>query len=161
MPRENAKFVRQQIPNKTPQISYEDIMKKMGMFVEDGKLQLMNNNPQVYNQIKKQQQQNQQQQQPQQYQQQQQPQQKQQQQSNIPQNSYIYNKYFQKELKTEDDIRRPMTVHEYKISVLRNFIERKRINEIKSRKLLMPTSNISIASNMSANLNKLFKFSQK
>jgi hypothetical protein len=160
IPRENAKLVRPKMPNKKPQISYEDIMSKMGMFVADGKLQLMDNNPQVYQQIKNQQQQYQQQQyQQQQYQQQQY--QQSQPQSNIPQNSYIYNKYFKEEIKPENEVRRPMTAQEYKRMVLNNFMERQRVKEMKSRKLLMPTNNINISAGNSANLNKLFNFSKR
>jgi hypothetical protein len=148
IPRENAKIVRPKMPNKKPQISYEDIMSKMGMFVSDGKLHLMDNNPQVYQQIKNQQQ----------YQEQQQEYQPR---SNVPQNSYIYNKYFKEELKPENEVIRPMTVEEYKRRVLNNYMERQRIKEMKSRKLLMPTNNINISSGNSANLNKLFNFSKR
>lgn len=137
-----------------PQISYEDIMSKMGMFVADGKLHLMDNNPQGYQQIKNYQQQNQQQQN-------QQNNQHQQNQANIPQNSYIYNKLFKEELRPQNEIRRPMTAQEYKRKVLENFIQSQRIREMKSRKLLMPTSNINISSGNSGNLNKLFNFSKR
>ena len=147
--KENAKMVR---PRPAPQISYEDIMSKMGMFVADGKLHLMDNNPQGYQQIKNyQQQQNQQQNQ----------QKQQQNQANIPQNSYIYNKLFKEELRPQNEIRRPMTAQEYKRKVLENFIQSQRIREMKSRKLLMPTSNINISSGNSGNLNKLFNFSKR
>ena len=135
--KETAKMVR---PRPAPQISYEDIMSKMGMFVADGKLHLMDNNPQGYQQIKN-------------HQQQQQP--------NIPQNSYIYNKLFKEELKPQNEIGRPMTAQEYKRKVLENFIQSQRIREMKSRKLLMPTSNINISSGNSGNLNKLFNFSKR
>jgi len=153
--KENAKMVR---PRPAPQISYEDIMSKMGMFVADGKLHLMDNNPQGYQQIKNyQQQQNQQQQNQQQQQQHNQPNNQQ----NIPQNSYIYNKLFKEELRPQNEIRRPMTAQEYKRKVLENFIQSQRIREMKSRKLLMPTSNINISSGNSGNLNKLFNFSKR
>lgn len=152
IPRENAKMVRPKIQNKQPQISYEDIMAKMGMFVANGKLHLMDNNPEGYQQIKnihqQQQQQQQQKQQQNQY-------------TNIPQNSYIYNKYFKEELQPQNEIRRPMTFHEYKRKVLENFMQRQRINQIKSRKLLIPTANINISAVNSANLNKLFYFSKR
>ena len=177
IPRENAKIVRPKVPNKQPQISYEEIIAKMGMFVADGKLHLMDNNPEGYQQIKNQYQQQQQQQQyQQQYQQQnqqqyqqyqqqqqqyQQQQQQYQQQSNIPQNSYIYNKYFKEDIQPQNEIRRPTTVQEYKKKVLENFMERQRIKEMKSRKLIMPTENINIAGGNSANLNKLFNFSKR
>ena len=137
-------MVRPKIQNKQPQISYEDIMAKMGMFVANGKLHLMDNNPQGYQQIKNIQQQQQQKQQPSN--------------ANIPQNSYIYNKYFKEELHPQNEIRRPMTVHEYKRKVLENFMQRQRINQIKSRKLLIPTANINISP---VNLNKLFYFSKR
>ena len=155
--KENAKMVR---PKAIPQISYEDIMSKMGMFVADGKLHLMDNNPQGYQQIKNYQQQNQQQQQQNQQQQNQQNNQPNNQQ-NIPQNSYIYNKLFKEELRPQNEIRRPMTAQEYKRKVLENFIQSQRIREMKSRKLLMPTSNINISSGNSGNLNKLFNFSKR
>jgi len=147
--KETAKIVR---PRPAPQISYEDIMSKMGMFVADGKLHLMDNNPQGYQQIKNyQQQQNQQQNQ----------QKQQQNQANIPQNSYIYNKLFKEELRPQNEIRRPITAQEYKRKVLENFIQSQRIREMKSRKLLMPTANINISLGNSGNLNKLFNFSKR
>jgi hypothetical protein len=52
-----------------------------------------------------------------------------------------------------------MTVHEYKRKVLENFMQRQRINQIKSRKLLIPTANINISPVNSAN--KLFYFSKR
>jgi hypothetical protein len=150
IPSEYAKMVRPKIQNKKPQISYEDIIAKMGMFVANGKLHLMDNNPEGYEQIKKV------------YQQQyQQPLQQQQQYTNIPQNSYIYNKYFKEELQPQNEMRRPMTVNEYKRKVLENFIQRQRINQIKSRKLLIPTANINISPVNSVNVNKLFYFSKR
>ena len=144
--KETAKMVR---PKAIPQISYEDIMSKMGMFVADGKLHLMDNNPQGYQQIKNHQQHNQQHNQ------------QQNNQPNIPQNSYIYNKLFKEELRPQNEIGRPMTAQEYKRKVLDNFIQSQRIREMKSRKLLMPTSNINISSGNSGNLNKLFNFSKR
>jgi len=143
---ENANIIR---PREIPKISYEDIMSKMGMFVANGKLHLMDNNQQQ----NQQQNQHQQQQNQYQYQQQNQP--------NIPQNSYIYNKLFKEELRPQNEIKRPMTAQEYKKKVLENFIQSQRIREMKSRKLLMPTSNINISSGNSGNLNKLFNFSKR
>ena len=152
--KETAKIVR---PKVIPQISYEDIMSKMGMFVADGKLHLMDNNPQGYQQIKNYHEQHNQHH----NQHQQNNQQNNQQQPNIPQNSYIYNKLFKEELRPQNEIRRPMTAQEYKRKVLENFIQSQRIREMKSRKLLMPTSNINISSGNSGNLNKLFNFSKR
>ena len=120
-----------------PKISYEDILSKMGMFVSDGKLHLVDKNsvsfknqheniPQNKNQV-------------------------------IPQNSYIHNKYFKNELQPQNTIAPPKTLQEYKKRVIENYIERLRINQIKSKKLLIPTSNINIAPGNS-NLNKFFRF---
>jgi hypothetical protein len=148
--KETAKMVRPRAQPAIPQISYEDIMSKMGMFVADGKLHLMDNNPQGYQQIKNNQQQ-----------QQNQPNNQPNNQQNIPQNSYIYNKLFKEELRPQNEIGRPMTAQEYKRKVLENFIQSQRIREMKSRKLLMPTSNINISSGNSGNLNKLFNFSKR
>jgi len=123
-----------------PKISYEDILSKMGMFVSDGKLHLVdkksvsfkNDAEGTENQVI----------------------------TNIPQNSYIHNKYFKNELQAQNKIAPspPKTIQEYKKRVLENYIERLRINQIKSKKLLMPTSNISMATGNSSNLNKFFKF---
>ena len=136
------KNVREQTPSQKPKVSYEDILSKMGMFVSDGKLHLVDKNsvsfknqnqkeniPQNKNQV-------------------------------IPQNSYIHNKYFKNELQTQNTIAPapPKTLQEYKKRVLENYIERLRIKQIKSKKLLMPTSNISMATGNSSNLNKFFRF---
>ena len=131
-----------------PQISYEDILSKMGMFVSNGKLYLSDNNnhqsTQPLQSVKPQQQHQQQQ-----YQQ------------NIPPNSYIYNKYFKEDMQPQDTIRRPMTRDEYKRMLLEDILQRQRIKEIKSTKLIMPTSNINIASRNSSNLNKLFNLTKR
>jgi hypothetical protein len=165
IPKEHARMVRPNIPNPKPQISYEDILSKMGMFVSDGKLHLLDDvNHQQQQQIK---QQIKQQLKPQikQQQQQQQQQQHQQQplQQNIPPNSYIYNKYFKEE--HQDNIRRPTTKNEYRKMLLEDILQKERIKQIKSRRLVMPTSNISISSGNSGNFtnlpNKLFNFSEK
>jgi hypothetical protein len=97
------KVVRPHVPEEKPKLSYDDILSKMGMFVANGQLHLLDEQPQqIKQQIKQQHQQQQQQQQPRQQQQQRQPRQQQQQQQqpqninpiSTPQNSYIYNKYF-------------------------------------------------------------------
>jgi hypothetical protein len=82
------------------------------------------------------------------------------------QNSYIYNKHFKKELhNTEPKILVPSTPQEYKQmlikKILENKIQRLRVQQIKSTKLIMPTENIHIAPERTANLNRLFHFSQK
>lgn len=158
IPKENARMIRPQNSVKKPQISYEDILSKMGMFVADGKLHLLDdktpqqkeefkrhiqqrntNNTQNNNIQNNIQQSNQ----------------------NIPQNSYIYNKYFKEEFEPEQNIRRPRNVQEYKQMLIMDILQKQRIKQIKSTKLIMPTSNINIAAGNSANLNKLFNFSKR
>ena len=132
--KQNAKIA---MPSQKSKISYEDILSKMGMFVSDGKLHLVDKNVvSVEKQIS------------------------QQVETNIPQNNYIYNKHFKNELQPQNAILPPKTLKEYKKRLLENYIETLRIKQIKSKKLLMPTSNINIATGNS-NLNKLFSFSKK
>lgn len=94
------------------------------------------------------------------------------QQTNINQNSFIYNKYFKnyqqeketvyndipKITLTPDEIKKRLILHR-----LKQIQERKRIEQIKSKKLLFDTSNIHISnqSNNPPNLNKLFRFSDR
>ena len=165
IPRVNAKIVRPQTPVVKPKISYEDILSKMGMFVSDGKLHLVDRNtltPQKKQELlNSQANKNQYQQVNQPYEtnieskaQHNIPQ-------NIPQNSYIYNKYFKDDLQPQNIIRQPKTLEEYKIMLIKDHIQRQRIKQIKSTKLIMPTSNIHFSGGHSANLNKLFSFSKR
>jgi len=158
-----AKMVRPQTPAPKPKISYDDILGKMGMFVADGKLHLLDGKPkQQVEQITKQivNQQPIRQQQP--IHQQQQQQQEQQPLEQVNQrNSYIYNKYFNNEPTEQYDIRRPQSAHEYRDMLIRDILQRHRIKQMKSSKLIMPTSNINFAQGGSGNLNKLFTFSQR
>jgi hypothetical protein len=137
IPRENARMVRPKIINPRPQISYEDILSKMGMFVADGKLHLLDDKTPKQKQEFKQQMQTQ----------------------NQPQNSYIYNKYFKDELQPQNTIRRPRTKEEYTRMLLLDILQKQRINQIKSKKLIMPTTNIHMAEQRPNNMNKLFHFS--
>ena len=133
-----------QPPLQKPKISYEDILSKMGMFVSDGKLHLVDRNSVSFQDQEKEQDKTQvpKNQIPK---------------NQIPQNSYIHNKYFKNELQPQNTIAPPKTLQEYKKRVLENYIERLRIKQIKSRKLLMPTSNISMATGNSSNLNRFFR----
>ena len=144
MQEKNVGVVREESLNLKPQISYDDILLKMGMFVSEGKLHLIGKDvdlsrsrenvksiPKDFSR-------------------------------NIPQDSYIYNKYFKEELKSHPNIKRPMTKREYKMMLLEQILQKQRIKQMKSTKLIMPTSNINIASGQSsANLNKLFTFPKK
>jgi hypothetical protein len=160
IPRVNAKMVRPQMPQQKPKISYEDILSKMGMFVSDGKLHLLDRNtltPQKQEELLYAQRQ---QYKPQQYQEEiQEPESIPN--TNIPNNSYIYNKYFKDELKQEETVRRPRTLQEYKMMLLQDYLQKQRIKQMKSTKLVMPTSNINISAGNTGNLNKLFNFSKR
>jgi len=152
-----------EIKQPKPGFSYEDILLKMGMFVDNGKLHLINNSQEQYpqQQYLQQKQYSHQQQYQQQQQQYQQQQQQEQYQQNIPQNSYIYNKYFKDQLNnSNDDVNRPLTPIEYRNKLIQDIIQKHKLKKLKSTKLVMPTSNISMGGGI-ANLNKLFNFSKR
>lgn len=138
------KVTRPNVPEQKPKISYDDILSKMGMFVSNGQLHLLDEAPK-----------------------QQPKQQQQQQQQNInpistPQNSYIYNKYFSNEMKnTNVGPRVPKSIQEYRNMLIQDIIQKQRIKQIKSTKLIMPNSNINFAPYSSHNMNKLFTFSNR
>jgi hypothetical protein len=142
IPKQQAKITRPVVQPEKPKISYDDILEKMGMFVSDGKLHLIDNLPkeQIKQIIHSGQQQNQSVQQ------------------SSQQNSYIYNKYFKNET-TEYSNNIPKTQEEYNLMLIQQIINKHKINKIKSKKLIMPTSNINISYNNS-DLNKLFNFSR-
>jgi hypothetical protein len=169
------KMTRPHVPAQKPKVSYDDILSKMGMFVADGQLHLLDNQPlKVQQQIKQQhayQSQNQSAMQnqsfnkpyqPQAYQPQQQPQNQPQQSQAYQQNSYIYNKYFNNEVNDQPDVRVPRNLQEYKNMLMHDILQKHRIRQIKSTKLVMPNSNINFAPAYSSmNMNKLFKFSNR
>jgi hypothetical protein len=143
-----AKMVRPTVPPIKPQISYDDILNKLGMFVANGKLHLLDGQQQmplksVSNraEVPK---------------------------PHVPnpnpnQNTYIYNKYFQNNQYDQDQgiEQRPMTPLEYRDMLIKNIIQKHKIKQMKSTKLVMPNSNINFASGPTSNLNKLFGFSQR
>ena len=45
--------------------------------------------------------------------------------------------------------------------VLQDYLQKIKINQIKSKKLIIPTQNINISNRNPSNLNKLFNFSQR
>jgi hypothetical protein len=120
--------------NSNKKISYEDILSKMNMFVSNGKLYLDADknigNPTNQNHN-----------------------------HNPNNNSYIYNKYFKNETIEEPTIRKPKTLQEYKLMLLKDYLQRQRIRQIKSTKLLIPTNNISMSNN--ANFDRLFHFPKR
>jgi hypothetical protein len=158
IPKSEAKIVRPHVPAQKQQISYEDILSKMGMVVDNGKLLLINNRQTMQNtktnkniQTNRNIQTNQ----------------------NIkptpiyvhenpavPNNSYIYNKYFKNELQQNDQPRRPMSAIELRDMLIKDIIQKHRVKQMKNTKLIMPTSNINF-SRSTANMNKLFSFSNR
>ncbi len=89
---------------------------------------------------------------------------------NVNQNSYIFDKYFknyQQEQAANEKPKVPLTPDEIKRNIilhrLKQIEERKRIEQIKPKKLLFNTSNINISQqgNNPPNLNKLFRFSNR
>jgi hypothetical protein len=148
------KMVRPHVPEKKPQVSYDDILSKMGMFVADGQLHLLDNQPlKVQEQIKQQINKSHNYSQP------------------IKdygepinanaQNSYIYNKYFSNEKTDEHQVRVPKTLLEYRNMLIQDIIQKQKLKQLKSTKLIMPTSNINFSPYSSGNMNKLFKFSNR
>jgi hypothetical protein len=143
-----AKMVRPTVPPTKPQISYDDILNKLGMFVANGKLHLLDGQQQI-------------------------PQKSVSNRAEVPkphgsnpnpnQNTYIYNKYFQNNQYDQDQgiEQRPMTPLEYRDMLIKNIIQKHKIKQMKSTKLVMPNSNINFASGPTSNLNKLFGFSQR
>lgn len=159
IPKPYAKAVKRPkgVQPSAPKISYDDILAKMGMFVSDGKLNLIDRNtlpPSSLSSFSS---------------------------SSSPssssssspsspspsalppalqQNSYIYNKYFKDEMQQPaNTVRRPKTFHEYKMMVIDDYIQRHTVRQLKSTKLIMPTANIHMSNNASsspANLNKFF-----
>jgi len=143
------KVTRPQVVEQKPKMSYDDILSKMGMFVAEGQLHLLDNQPiKVQEQII------------QQYGQQQYVEEQYQQLEPI-QNSYIHNKYFSNENQVEPQIRVPKTLLEYRNMLVHDIIQRQKIKQMKSTKLVMPTSNINFAPYSSQNMNKLFSFSNR
>ena len=149
-----ARMVRPNVPPPKPKISYDDILNKMGMFVAEGKLHLLDgqgsNQPvtKIQSQEKT-------------------PRQPLtnsnsfvNEEPNPQQNSYIYNKYFQNN-NYQPEPQRPLTPLEYRDMLIRNIIQKQKIKQMKSTKLIMPNSNINFAPGPTANLNKLFGFSQR
>jgi hypothetical protein len=148
IPKSNAKISRPIVVQPKPNISYEEILSKMGMFVSQGKLHLLDEKQKL--KPSKQSPLNEQK-----------VHQKYDIDSNISQNSYIYNKYFRDQKPEPDNVRKPLTLIDYRNMLLHDALQKTRIKQIKSTKLIMPHSNINLAAGSSSNLNKLFDFSKR
>lgn len=141
IPKVYAKMNRPIQPEPKQQVTYDDILSKMGMFVMNGELHLKGNgypNQNTSNTTSK---------------------------LNAPQpngaqNSYIYNKYFKDAFNNPEEPQRPKNAIEYRDMLIKDIIQKAKIKQIKSKKLIMPTSNINLA-NGPSDLNKLFAFSQR
>ena len=170
-PKSNSRMVRPPATPLKPQVTYDDILEKMGMYLFNGKLHktdynqnqnqnqnqnyIRNNNSNIVNResfnpgrnsyIQKRMNQSEE---------------PVQDQSGL-QNSYIYNKYFKGKEQSEDKVRRPLTLMEYRRMILNDIIQKRRIRQIKSTKLMLPSSNINFSSRNSGDMNKLFNFSRR
>ena len=137
-------------------VSYDDILAKMGMYVDNGKLHVTEKNTscgpsacgsqkikcaRLQQQIA-------------------QPQNTYQPNPSM-QNSYIYNKYFKDQAQPVEQIAAPKTLEEYKQLLVKKALERRiqqiRIQQMKSTKLIMPTENINIKQEP-RNQNRFFRF---
>ena len=130
---------KKNIPNKKNKIDYDDILKKMGMREVKGKLFWEKNTatssenfipyePGQRKKINKQQSKfvtNTSHQSP-----------NQSYQSQAYQNSYIHNKYFKNEFKEPEEIQQPRNLIEYRNMLIKRIIERKRVEQIKSRQMI-------------------------
>jgi len=153
IPKVNAKMVRPKMSPQSPKISYEDILSKMGMFVSNGKLHLLDRNALTPEQYKNLLDDNNKKTENQSHTDDRQ---------NIPQNSYIYNKLFKDQIQPQNIVRKPKTLEEYKRMLVEDYLKRERIKQIKSTRLIMPTSNINISVGNSTQLqNKLFSLSKR
>jgi hypothetical protein len=123
----NEMIIEKPVSEK-PKISYEEILMKMGMFVSNGKLHLIDNSPKNITNNNEQ----------------------------IPQYSYIHNKYFKDSLKPEPVIKIPKTKEEYKQMLVEEQMNRIKMNEIKSKKLLIPNTIIRTSVSNRFSMNRLF-----
>lgn len=160
-------ILQNQNQKEAKRVSYDDILAKMGMYVDNGKLHLTEQNTNANscipssssscgpNRVKC-------------ARLQQHLAQPQKQmpvassQSSVPmQNSYIYNKYFKDQVKPVEQVLVPKTQEEYKQMLIKKILERKiqqlRVRQIKSTKLIMPTENITIAQEPRLQ-NRFFRF---
>jgi len=102
-------MIKEYPANTNPKsLTYEDILNKIGMQVNNGKLQnIVEDVPNEY----------------------------------FDQNSYIYNKYFKNYNKQNNEVKRPLNVYEYRDMLIQNIIQKHRLRQIKSKKIMIPTKN--------------------
>jgi len=154
---EHAKNIPLKTETKKPKISYDDILGSLNLKVNNGKLEYLQPSAaqSPHSSLKTCYRKQQQQQQPIQQQQQ-------------GQHSYIYNKYFKDYKDPIQESLEPvyLSPQEYKkqviLEIIRRNQERKRINQIKSKKLLFAQNNPTapVYAAPTNNLNKLFRLSR-
>lgn len=77
-------------------------------------------------------------------------------------NSYIYNKYFKNIAKDESmQTNKPKNIYEYRNMLVRQIIEKYRINTLKTTKIKIPMDSPLININNSVDENKLFNWIKK
>lgn len=130
------------INQKSNKLTYEDIMKNMGIYQYNNKLYFLNNT-QKQTQIQKQ------------------TQTQIQTQEKYIYNSYIYNKYFKNHINNQCSAEGPKNINEYRDNLIREIIQKYKIRKIKSSKIIIPTNNNYIVNNTQFDENKLFDFSKR
>jgi hypothetical protein len=100
-----------QTNNKHTAISYEDILLKMGMYVSDGKLHTYSSAV-THNNVKE----------------------------SIPTPQNANHKHLNLPTLVSEP-RKPKTIHEYKTMILQKYIQRQKMRQIKSNKIIIPRRN--------------------
>lgn len=133
----NIDMIVKEYPIKKTQpqnkITYEDIIKNLGMQTVEGKLYFMNEKTKTQMQEEPIVQ--------------------------APKNSYIYNKYFKDNTQKSDTSSKPMNIIEYRNMLIRNIINNYKMKQIKSKKINIPIERNF--HNIPYDQNKLFDFSNK
>jgi hypothetical protein len=103
------KQIIKEYPSQPKKLTYEDILNKIGMQINNGKLQniVPDNN---YNEY-------------------------------FEENSYIYNKYFKNYGKPSSQDMRPLNIYEYRNMLIQNIIQKHKIRQIKTKKIMIPNQN--------------------
>lgn len=125
----------------TAKLSYEDIMRNMGIRQNNGKLEFLGNQQHELNQPNK----SDQKEDPNKY----------------IHNSYIYNKYFKDHIKNNELTNTPQNIFEYRNMLIKQIINNYKAKQLKNGKIKVP-----IDTNINYNLtykqeNKLFDFSKR
>ena len=74
---------------------------------------------------------------------------------------FIFKNISNENQNTDTGPRVPRSLQEYRNMLVQDIVQKQRIKQIKSTKLVMPNSNIHFAPYSSRNMNKLFSFSNR